>query len=129
MNLFQYQISLNRLLPKFSECRLALIKNGFENINEFTGGGNGRLERFLISVGLNVDPKFVFELVKILKPLGLEIINIVDRGVEMEMSLNEVFVGSHAYDLNERTTLRVDDIFLETLENINSKELFHKMFR
>ncbi|OOG77887.1 hypothetical protein [Algoriphagus sp. A40] len=125
----QFQIKLNRLLPKFSEYRLAIVKNGFENLEEFTGGGGKLLDRALISVGMNVDPKFVLEVIKILKPLGLEIINLINNGHQQEKRKNEVVVGSHAYNNTELVTLNIDSVFIETLSNIENKELFQSMFK
>lgn len=125
----QFQIKLNRLLPKFSEYRLAIFKNGFENVEEFTGGSEKLLDMALISVGTNVDPKFVLEVVRILHPLGLEVINLINNGHEQEIRKNEVVVGSHAYKNAERVTLNIDPIFIETLSNIENKELFHSMFK
>ncbi len=125
----QFEIYLNRLLPKFSETRLLLLKNDFENIEEFTGGSKKQLDKFLISVGLNVEPKFVAELLKILQPLGLELINIIENGYEMEHYKDALVIGSHAYNIPERTTLKVDNILIETISNIESRELFHKMFK
>lgn len=125
----QFRIKLNRLLPKFSEYRLAIIKNGFENMEEFTGGSDKPLERALLSVGVNVEPKFVFEIVKILHPLGLEIINLINEGQEQEIRKNEIVVGSHAFRTSNRLTLSIDSLFIETLSNIDNKELFHSMFK
>lgn len=126
----KFRITLNKLLPNFSKCRLALLKSGFENLEEFKGGGKKQLERFLISVGINVDPRFVYELIKVLKPFGLEIVNIIGGGgIEEEVRQNEVVVGSHAFRTSERKTINIDDLFIEKLENIENKELFHAMFK
>ncbi|WP_333850635.1 hypothetical protein [Epilithonimonas sp.] len=125
----QFHIKLNRLLPRFSEYRLEIIKNGFENLEEFTGGSKKPLEKFLISVGNNVEPTFVLELIKILNPLGLDLINLIDDGLEKDTRKNEVVVGSHSFQTTKRITLNIDSIFLETLANIDNKELFHSMFR
>lgn len=125
----QFQIKLNRLLPRFLEYRRVIINNGFENLEEFTGGGGELLDTSLISVGINVDHTFATELIKLLYPLGLEKINLINTGPELEMRKNEVVVGSHAYNNPERKTLIIDPIFIERLTKIDNKESFHSIFK
>ena len=125
----QVRITLNRLLPKFAEYRLCLLKNGFENIEEFTGGSGLPLEKNLISVGTNVEPKIIYDLLNLLFPLGLEYIGLIEEGLEKNYRRNDVVVGSHAFNSKKRKMIKVDNLFIETLKNIHSKELFHNIFK
>ncbi len=125
----QFPIQINTLLSNFSEYYSAITKSGFENVEAFTGGGGGKLERQLISIGNNVDPNFVYELLLVALPLGLELINVINTGVEQEMRKNDIVVGSHAFNLVQRVTLELDSVFMEKLSVIKTKKELHSMFK
>lgn len=124
----QFKIFLNRLLPKFKEYRLYLIKNQYENFEEFTGGGEKQLSKSLMSIGTNVEPEFVYELIKLLHPLGLEMISLIVQGHEKDFRRYDVVIGSHSFMNSKRVTLEIDEILIETIGKIKNKEVFHNMF-
>lgn len=124
----QFKIFLNRLLPKFKEYRLYLIKNQYENFEEFKGGGEEQLSKSLMSIGTNVEPEFVYELIKLLHPLGLEMISLIVQGHEKDFRRYDVVIGSHSFMNSKRVTLEIDEILIETIGKIKNKEVFHNMF-
>ena len=123
------KILLNKVLPSFLDCKNTLVKNGFENLTEFSPTGNMPPIKFLISVGINVQPQFVIETVKLLRPFGLQIINLITQSTIREMRKNDIVVGSYSYDSNESPNLIIDEFFIEKLEIIKTKSEFHLLFK
>lgn len=126
-----FTLQLNRLLPDFQKIRLELLKSGFENLSEFTGGSGKPPKTFLISAGRNVTPSFLVETIKTLRPLKLEKVSLIidEDNVVIDMHADEIVVGSYAYENPERIIMNLDDTFIQTLEQINSIETLHGIFR
>lgn len=126
-----FSLNLNRLLPNFQNIRLELLKSGFENLSEFEGGSGKPPKIFLISAGKNVTPSFLLDTIKTLKPLKLEKVSLIldEDDFINNMHSERIIVGSYAYENSERITMSVDDTLIQTLEQINSIDTLHNIFK
>ena len=76
-------------------------------------------------------PSFLVEIIKTLKPLKLEKVNLIidENAVISSKYSDQIVVGSYAYKKPERVVINIDDTFIQTLEQINSIEALHRIFR
>lgn len=122
----QFNIQLNTLIPNYTDFNKSLINNGYDKFEIFTGGGNMPLDKKLLSIGLDVDPIFLYKILKILLPDGIELISLIDDDDSKEYRKNDIVIGSHAYKFG-RKTCKIDSDLLEKISKVKSKNALHKL--
>lgn len=124
-------IELNSIVPNFKQIQLELLKSGFEFINLFQGKNNKPPSKFLISIGKNIEPNSVIEILKLLKKIEDEIyLNYIgDTGFIAEDSRNKVIIGSYAYNVKERLTQKADTEFFNILTKISNKDKLRDLLK